>query len=82
MENKKKSTYLFYNKIINVVYIGDQEICCICLRNLKRMFSRLNCEHDFCFTCIDEWSLASGEKKCPICRRFTTSIERVYNLKF
>nr|XP_027193739.1 myb-like protein D [Dermatophagoides pteronyssinus] len=51
--------------------------CSICL-DIMNEPTLLNCEHTFCFNCIDNWK-QRGKQHCPICRkkffRMTKSIQ-------
>jgi len=52
--------------------------CCICLEvPTQENEARVdNCEHIFCFTCIEKWS--ERENTCPLCKSRFGRIERVH----
>ena len=41
--------------------------CSICLEEIINK-STTNCNHSFCFNCLNEW-LSKNKNTCPICRR-------------
>jgi hypothetical protein len=49
--------------------LSEKQTCAICL-DVPKPGSRStleNCSHEFCFTCISEWSLTINS--CPLCKR-------------
>jgi len=56
----------------------ENHSCSICLDVPSRMdvTTLNNCEHLFCFECIDQW--AERENTCPLCKVRFTEIERVH----
>ena len=45
-----------------------QEICSICLDDIKFIPIKLDCGHKFCGSCINEWIILSKNCNCPTCR--------------
>ena len=39
--------------------------CCICMTKIRNMCN-LECNHHFCYKCIENWSIL--KQTCPICR--------------
>jgi len=63
-------TYISFNNYLNVYTVSDTNniTCPICLDEKKNgeQWTKLNCEHDFHYYCIKEWS--ANNRTCPICR--------------
>ncbi|XP_057373368.2 E3 ubiquitin-protein ligase Topors-like [Daphnia carinata] len=51
--------------------------CSICLRRHENKSYTNNCLHEFCFTCLLEWSKVKPE--CPLCKQAFTSI--IHNVR-
>lgn len=43
------------------------DLCPICFENENIDFIVLNCNHEYCFECIEKWLLKSSS--CPMCRK-------------
>ena len=41
--------------------------CAICMDTFDNPHS-LPCMHTFCYDCIQQWSRATPEAKCPLCK--------------
>lgn len=52
--------------------------CCICFGNIINMAIINDCQHSFCWDCINEW-IRMNHKKCPLCRRWIQFIQ--YNIR-
>ena len=46
------------------------ETCSICLSEIINP-ATTNCDHSFCYTCIDNW-INTYQKHCPLCRNIIT----------
>jgi hypothetical protein len=73
----------FYNAVMNCMPIfaedepttcegrltprNDEDICIICFE--RRNNTILNCQHNFCESCIKIW-LLEKDNHCPVCRSF------------
>lgn len=40
--------------------------CIICLQTINQLVGKLECNHSFCFSCIELWN--KKNKSCPLCR--------------
>jgi hypothetical protein len=74
----------FYS-IISPSQSENDEICCICLESIKKMFKSFgileSCNHVFCYECIMNWRKNKTFSKkvrlgCPSCRTLTHLIIR------
>lgn len=52
----------------------ENEECSICLTNIINI-GKLNCDHKFCYDCINHWSATNG--LCPLCRQLITHVNDV-----
>ena len=48
--------------------------CSICYEDIK-LQGKIECGHEFCFGCIEQWS--KKENTCPLCKQRFTSIRKV-----
>ena len=70
------SSKMKYEKVMEIIdmntfikkYISEtSSICLICLHICELPCKSNRCNHIFCFTCLNAWSL--NKKICPMCRR-------------
>ena len=63
---------LFQQIIIPTIYESDdEEVCAICLQNLKKNKSKVcitKCKHVFHFYCLKKYVLNSDKNICPLCK--------------
>ena len=67
------SCNIFFAQKIEIKDVDDEE-CCYCLENVKRMVKFPNCIHMICVACFKDIYFNSEEmeevaSKCPLCRR-------------
>ena len=53
--------------------------CIICMDDCKVPKGILPCDHEFCFSCINKWSML--KKTCPICKRQFSDIKKEIEYK-
>lgn len=78
----KKGKVIKYNIILNLLAekekkcVEKNEECSIC--NLKLSDIITNCNHQYCYICLNEWYNKSLDFNCPLCRIY---IEKIYNIE-
>eukprot|EP00128_Syssomonas_multiformis_P012775 Colp12_sorted_trinity150504_noHs@8369 len=75
----QKEVPVEYNAEVN----GKSSSCSVCLDPLfEETRARLICAHEFCLTCILQWSKANSNdsRRCPLCKKGYTHIESHFNL--
>jgi hypothetical protein len=71
----------FYISVVfqNLEISEEQQNCCICMENReKNEICELNCQHNFCGTCIKDVLCKNKNSKqpnCPLCRRDIKNIK-------
>ncbi|KAI3890926.1 hypothetical protein MKX03_013109 [Papaver bracteatum] len=61
-----------------IVVLDDDEVCAVCLQDMKVGTVFLKCSHAFHHKCISEWS--TRKPNCPLCRH-NMRTDRPPNLK-
>ena len=62
--NNKKNKLKNYRDLIEKTM---NQNCVICMDDCSNEIGYLNCNHEFCFECINNWSI--NKKICPICKK-------------
>ena len=70
--NKKHLKKLIKNSDNKEMELPLDAECIICCSTIKELANPDGCSHDFCKTCLIEWSQRSG--KCPMCKQMYNNI--------
>ena len=68
--NNKKNKLKIYRDLIQKTISQN---CVICMDQCTEKIGYLQCNHEFCFECINNWS--NNKKTCPICNKKFSNIK-------
>jgi len=63
---RKKSMHSENLDMSPVVTQEEKKECCICYTDSIEEIGELPCKHQFCFSCIRDWSAVTNT--CPLCK--------------
>ena len=68
-ENQINNQYTIQdlNKKFPIMKCIEKTECIICFEDKIKLCRELNCNHIFCYECIDKWFLKSNS--CPVCKK-------------
>ena len=78
----KRGKVIKYFIILNLLVekekkcVEKNEECSICKLKLSDIIT--NCNHQYCYICLNEWYNKSNDFNCPLCRIY---IEKIYNIE-
>lgn len=70
ISNKKNKIKIYKDLIQKTIF----QNCVICMDQCQDKIGYLECNHEFCFECINDWS--QNKKICPICNKKFSSIKQ------